>query len=140
MCRTLNIPRSLVYYKKKARVYNTKLENAVIAEFRASKNNYGSRKIKRELAKQNIVASRRKIRQIMDKYRLVSNYTIKQYKVHKTSCNEYKTENIVNREFDNRRDLEILVSDLTYVNVAGKWHYICLLINLFNREIVGYSA
>lgn len=22
----------------------------------------------------------------------------------------------------------------------GKWHYICLLINLFNREIVGYSA
>ena len=140
MCRTLNIPRSLVYYKKKARVYNTKLENAVIAEFRASKNNYGSRKIKRELAKQNIVASRRKIRQIMDKYRLVSNYTIKQYKVHKTSCNEYKTESIVNREFDNRRDLEILVSDLTYVNVAGKWHYICLLINLFNREIVGYSA
>ena len=86
------------------------------------------------------MASRRKIRQIRDKYRLVSNYTIKQYKVHKTSCNEYKTENIVNREFDNRRDLEILVSDLTYVNVAGKWHYICLLINLFNREIVGYSA
>ena len=32
------------------------------------------------------------------------------------------------------------VSDLTYVNVIGKWHYICLLINLFNREIVGYSA
>ena len=62
MCRTLNIPRSLVYYKKKSRVYNTKLENAVIAEFRASKNNYGSRKIKRELAKQNIVASRRRIR------------------------------------------------------------------------------
>lgn len=24
--------------------------------------------------------------------------------------------------------------------MAGKWHYICLLINLFNREIVGYSA
>lgn len=140
MCRTLNIPRSLVYYKKKARVHNTKLENAVIAEFRASKNNYGSRKIKKELAKQNIVASRRKIRQIMNKYRLVSNYTIKQYKVHKTSCNEDKTENIVNREFNNRRDLEIVVSDLTYVNVAGKWHYICLLINLFNREIVGYSA
>ncbi len=108
MCRTLHIPRSLVYYKKKARVLNTKLENAVIAEFRASKNNYGSRKIKNELAKQNVVASRRKIRKIMDKYRLVSNYTIKQYKVHKTSCNEDKTENIVNREFDNRRELEIV--------------------------------
>ena len=26
------------------------------------------------------------------------------------------------------------------MNVAGKWNYICLLINLFNREIVGYSV
>lgn len=140
MCRILNIPRSLVYYKKKSRVFNTKLENAVISIFRESKNNYGSRKIKIELEKQNIIASRRKIREIMDKYRLVSNYTIKQYKVNKTSCNEDKVENVVNREFDDRDDLEIVVSDLTYVNVAGKWHYICLLINLFNREIVGYSA
>lgn len=76
----------------------------------------------------------------MDKYRLVSNYTVKQFKVHKSSCNNDEVENIVNREFDNRSDLEIVVSDLTYVNVNRKWHYICLLINLFNREIVGYSG
>lgn len=140
MCRTLNIPRSLVYYKKKTRIYNTELENAVISVFRESKNNYGSRKIKIELKKQNIIASRRKIREIMDKYRLVSNYTVKQYKVNRTTCNEDVVENVVNREFNNRDDLEIVVSDLTYVNVAGKWNYICLLINLFNREIIGYSA
>ena len=36
--------------------------------------------------------------------------------------------------------METLVSDLTYVKVAGTWHYICLFIDLFNREIVGYSA
>lgn len=76
----------------------------------------------------------------MKKYRLISNYTVKQYKVHRNSCNEDLVENIVNREFSNRDDLEIVVSDLTYVNVAGKWNYICLLINLFNREIVGYSV
>jgi len=45
MCRLLKIPRSLVYYKKKVRLYNTKLKNAVIYIFRDSKNNYGSRKI-----------------------------------------------------------------------------------------------
>ena len=140
MCRILHIPRSLIYYKKKARVYNTKLENAIIAVFRASRNNYGSRKIKVELQKQGILASRRKIREIMDKYRLVSSYTVKQFKIHKSKCNEDKVDNVVNREFDNRDDLEIVVSDLTYVNVMGKWHYICLLINLFNREIIGYSA
>ncbi len=36
--------------------------------------------------------------------------------------------------------METLVSDLTYVKVGGTWHYICLFIDLFNREIVGYSA
>ena len=39
MCRVLNIPRSLVYYKRKIRVCNTKLENAIISIFRESKNN-----------------------------------------------------------------------------------------------------
>ena len=140
MSKLFNIPRSLVYYKKKLRKNNNILENAVISIFRESKNNYGSRKIYVELKKENITASRRKIREIMKKYSLISNYTIKQYKVNKSSCNEDKVSNIVNREFDNRGNLEIVVSDLTYVNVSGKWHYICLLINLFNREIVGYSA
>jgi transposase InsO family protein len=140
MCKLLRVSRSLVYYKKKARTYNTQLENAVIEIFRGSKNNYGARKIKEELRKRDIVASRRKIRQIMNKYRLISNYTVKQFKVHKSSCNKDEVGNIVNREFNSREDLGIVVSDLTYVNVSGKWHYICLLINLFNREIVGYSA
>jgi len=36
--------------------------------------------------------------------------------------------------------MEVIVSDLTYVKVAGKWHYICVFIDLFNREIVGYSV
>ena len=140
MCRVLNIPRSLVYYKKKERKCNTELENEVIRIFRESRNNYGTRKIKIELKNKTIIASRRKISEIMKKYRLISNYTVKQYKVHKNKCNEDKIDNVVNREFNDREDLEIVVSDLTYVNVSGKWNYICLLINLFNREIVGYSA
>ena len=140
MCRILNIPRSLVYYKRRERKCNTELENEVIRIFKESRNNYGTRKIKVELQNKNITASRRKISEIMEKYRLVSNYTVKQYKIHKSKCNEDKIENVVNREFNDREDLEIVVSDLTYVNVSGKWNYICLLINLFNREIVGYSA
>ena len=44
------------------------------------------------------------------------------------------------REFSDRDYLEVVVSDLTYVRVAGKWNYVCILIDLFNREIIGYSA
>ena len=65
---------------------------------------------------------------------------VKQYKVHKATCNNDKVDNVLNREFDRNEELDVVVSDLTYVNVAGKWNYICLIIDLFNREIVGYAA
>ena len=41
---------------------------------------------------------------------------------------------------DTDEPLEAVVSDLTYVRVGQKWNYICILIDLFNREIIGYSA
>jgi hypothetical protein len=60
------------------------------------------------LKKQNIVTSKRRVRQIIDKYKLISNYTVKQYKIHKAICDEEKIDNILNRDFDNRSDLEIV--------------------------------
>ena len=33
-----------------------------------------------------------------------------------------------------------MVSDLTYVRVNKKWSYICTLLDLYNREIIGFSA
>ncbi|KAJ72902.1 ISSdy1, transposase OrfB [Enterococcus faecalis AZ19] len=32
------------------------------------------------------------------------------------------------------------VTDLIYVRVGGKWYYICFILDLFNREIIGYSC
>lgn len=61
---------------------------------------------------------------------LVSNYTVAQYKVHTTNCNESSIPNIVDKKFDNRKKLEVAVSDLTYVRVADKWNYVCTLIDL----------
>lgn len=34
----------------------------------------------------------------------------------------------------------MVVSDLTYVRVQKNWHYICVLIDLYNREIIGFRA
>ena len=140
MCKVLKISRSLVYYKRQNKRKEKDLEEAIIKIFKDSKNNYGSRKIKVELLKLGYQVSLRKIRKYMNLNGLVSNYTIKQFKIHKTKCNEDEVENKLNREFDRTEKLDVIVSDLTYVNVQGKWNYICLIIDLFNREIVGYAA
>lgn len=34
----------------------------------------------------------------------------------------------------------MIVSDLTYVRVGNEWNYICILLDSYNREIVGYSC
>jgi putative transposase len=36
--------------------------------------------------------------------------------------------------------LSAVVTDLTYVRVGTNWAYICLMIDLFNREIIGHSC
>lgn len=56
----------------------------------------------------------------------------------KQACNEDVIANTVNREFSDREKLEVVVSDLTYVRVKGQWMYICALLDLHNKEIIGY--
>lgn len=46
--------------------------------------------------------------------------------------------NELNRNFDNQPPNAVIVSDLTYVRVNYKWNYVCVLIDLFNREIIGF--
>lgn len=140
MCRILKVNRSNVYYNHKEKVKDSKLENKIINFFKKSRNNYGTRKIKKDLSKIGLRVSRRRIANIMKKYSLVSKYTIKQYKTYKSSCNEEKINNILNREFSGKDPLEVVVSDLTYVNVKGKWNYVCFILDLYNREIIGFAV
>ena len=48
--------------------------------------------------------------------------------------------NYENREFTDRKPLEVLVTDLTYVRVGIRWAYICFSIVLSNQEIIGLSV
>lgn len=140
MCKFLNISRSLVYYKRKNRREDVELENHIIRIFKESKNNYGSRKIKFELSKLGYQVSLKRIRKYMKLNYLVSNYTVKQFKINKSNCNNDLIGNVLNRKFNRSDELDVIVSDLTYVNVNGKWNYICTILDLYNREIVGYAA
>ena len=137
MCKVLKIPRSTFYYNDKPRCVDTGLENAVIEEFRQSRNNYGVRKLKIRLARRKLIASKKRIGKIMKKYNLISNYTLRRKKSRKDTVNNDATANVVDREFDGRKKYDAVVSDLTYIKIAGKWHYLCLLLDLCGRKILG---
>lgn len=146
MCRILGISRSTYYYKAKdpqetcsSDNHQEMIEESVQRIFKKSRCVYGARKIKKALAKEEIHLSRRKARQIMKKYNLISAYQTAHYKPYSKGKNENSIPNKVNREFSNRYPLEVIVSDLTYVRIQKRWAYACLIIDLFNREIIGQS-
>ena len=111
MCKVLQISRSTFYYEFQMNSNVDELSKAISVIFKESKNNYGTRKIKEELRKQDLVVSRRRIGRIMKELGLVSTYTVAQFKVHKTTCNESAVTNELNREFDNKEPLAVVVSE-----------------------------
>jgi putative transposase len=140
MCKCLNIARSTYYYEDSVKPDESDLEEKVAKIFHDNHDVYGTRKIKKELKKIKFIVSRRKIGRIMKKLGLVSKYTVAQFKPHRQKCNEEPVKNELNREFNGQAPYAVVVSDLTYVRVNYKWNYVCILVDLFNREIIDYSA
>jgi len=140
MCKVLQLPRSTYYYEANEPPSEDEVSSVIVDIFQASRYNYGTRKIKVELEKLELTVSRRRIGRIMKEQGLVSSYTVAQYKPQSTGCNESKQANLLNRQFIQEKELSVVVSDLTYVRVNQKWNYVCIFVDLFNREIVGYSA
>ena len=140
MCRVLKVNRSTYYYEAKSKADESELAADITEIFEASRHNYGTRKIKIKLQEQGKQISRRRIGRIMKQEGLVSNYTTTQFKPQKDTCNESKVKNVLARKFQKQEYRNVVVSDLTYVRVGLKWNYVCVLVDLFNREIIGYSA
>lgn len=148
MCKVLQIARSTFYYeteiaaKKEAErlAEEVKLKKEIQAIFNKNRQVYGTRKIKEELDLQGQTVSRRRIGRLMNELGIQSKYAQPSYKPMKTPPNEESVGNVLDREFQVEESMSVLVSDLTYVRVGKRWNYVCFLLDLFNREIVGYSA
>lgn len=140
MCKVLQLPRSTYYYEASEPSSEDEISSVIVDIFQASRQNYGTRKIKVELEKLELTVSRRRIGRIMKEQGLVSSYTVAQYRPYTMGCNDSKQANVLNRQFVQEKELSVVVSDLTYVRVNQKWNYVCVFVDLFNREIIGYSA
>jgi len=140
LCKCLEIARSSYYYEPKGRIDDSVILPEVEAAFTNNRRVYGSRKIKKVLACKGIHISKRRICRVMKQQGWESAYAKSRYRVHTNKCNEASIPNELARNFDNREQNAVIVSDLTYVRVNYKWHYICILLDLFNREIIGFSA
>lgn len=70
MCDIMGVCRSSIYYKPVEKQVDSNLENLVITTFKESRRNYGAKRIKKALEKQDICVSKMCISGIMKKYNL----------------------------------------------------------------------
>jgi putative transposase len=48
--------------------------------------------------------------------------------------------NLLNRNFEATERNRVWVGDITQVRVRGEWHYICVVIDLFSRRVIGCNV
>jgi len=143
MCKVLGISRSTYYAYNKPQLKKDELNELVVEIFNENQHVYGTRKLKVESAKKKHKVPRRRIARIMRFNGLVSVYIIKKCRPHKDVVNNVEKKNIVNRQYrqyNGKGQYEVIVSDLTYVRVGNNWNYMCILLDLHNREIIGCSC
>lgn len=148
MCEVLQLARSTFYYETEIATQKElekaaeeqKLKDKIRLIFNKNRQVYGTRKIKDALLKAGHTVSRRRIGRLMGELGIQSKYAQASYKPMTLRPNEESVRNVLHREFQVDEEMSVLVSDLTYVKVGKHWNYVCFLIDLYNREIVGYSA
>ena len=146
MCLYLEIPASSYYAWKRRGKSNRELENEMIAEEikkihdDKKKETYGAGNLKAELESNGIKASVNRIRRIMKKNDIKAVVRRKKFRYPKdTKSNQPVADNIINREFTAEKENEKHVSDITYIHTRQGWLYLCIIIDLYSRRVVGWA-
>jgi len=144
MSKTLGISRSGYYewLNRKPGKWeedNQKILESVKTIHAASQEIYGSPRITEELREQGYSCSRQRVARIMRKHGICSK-TKKKFKVTTDSKHNYPASpNFLDQDFAAKHLNEKWVSDITYIRTKEGWLYLTIILDLFNREIVGWS-
>lgn len=145
MCKVLKVSRSGYYQWLRSKPSAREVENQMIKErikeiYRASKKRYGSPKITKELNHQDIRVSRPRVARMMRSMNLRSIIN-KRYKVPTTdSKHKYSiADNYLNRNFQVQRKSQVWVSDITYFRADQRWLYLTIIMDLYDRKVIGWA-
>ncbi len=144
MCQVLGVKRSSYYVWLKRGLSLHAMRDIVLLEqvrksHKLSKGIYGSPNILDDLRDWNFRASRKRIARLMREAGLRSK-TVKKFKATTQSNHSLPVaKNLLNRDFAVSVPNKVWVSDITYIWTREGWQYLCVVIDLFNRQVVGWS-
>ena len=145
MCQVLGVKRQCYYHYRRYRENRpVDPEHQEMLEWvkdihKASKESYGSRRMKIALGMLGYPVSRDKARRLMRE----ANVQVRRRRKYKVTTNSNHKEpvfdNVLDRQFDVSQPDRAYVADITYVWTREGWLYLAVVIDLCLRKVVGWS-
>ena len=144
MCRILGVAPSGYYAWLKQPTSNRAQEDArllrlIRASFTASHGVYGAPRVFLDLREAGETCSKHRVARLMrvNNLRALHGYRTRRWSVGKPSV---LIPNILQRQFTVTRRNKAWVTDITYIRTWQGWLYLAVIMDLFSRKIVGWSA
>lgn len=144
MCKVLKISQSCYFRWKKCpfsvRFHKKEeLKQRILTIYFDSKQRYGSPRITAELNNLGFKISRITVSKYMRELGIRSKLS-KKFKITTDSKHNYLVvENILDRDFESTKPAQKWVSDITYIRTIEGFLYLTIVLDLYDRKVIGWS-
>ena len=144
LCRVMEISKSGYYaWLSRPESIRTQENQCLVAQircvFETSDRTYGSPRVHVELLAQGIVCGRHRVARLMQGAGIRAE-TVRRFRVTTDSGHGLPVfENRLNREFEATEANTRWTSDITYLWTSEGWLYLCVVLDLFSRRVIGWS-
>lgn len=144
MCKVFKVRKSSYYsWLKNGPSQRWKENEALLVEimdiFKRSHKSYGSPRMTHELRAKGRVVSRNRVARIMQAADIRAKRRRKLVVTTDSSHNYPIVPNVLDRQFKAIRNGEIWISDITYVRTKSGWLYLTVIIDMYDRKVIGWS-
>lgn len=144
MARILGVSRGGYYaWSSRGRSDRSREEERLLDEITAiqeeSKYRYGSPRVMEALARRGYRVGHNRVARLMRENGLGARRRRRSRSTTDSNHGLPVAENLLNREFDVAQTNRVWVSDLSYIATAEGWLYLCVVIDLYSRKVVGWS-
>lgn len=113
------------------------IRKRILELYARSDKRLGAKKMKLCLAREYCIhISEGRVYRLMRQMKLPRMSTVKPPKAVAYKENEGVCQNLLSQRFDQKAPNFVWVCDFTYVKVAGKFHYICAIMDLYARKVI----
>jgi putative transposase len=144
LCELMQVSRSGYYFwrkrgKSERQKEYEKLIPIVQEAHRIATGTYGARRISEEVEAQGTTCGRTKAKTLMKLAKIAAKQKRKFKVTTNSKHNMPVAPNLLNREFEVEEPDRVYVSDITYVWTNEGWMYLAVILDLFSRQVVGWS-